>query len=279
MKLTFIKNNYLIIWNLLYGSSISMKTKAFKQKLWITYKKEYKAIENDKDEILKDIKNYIPDDNTLYDLLEDTKVFRQLEQETEKHRLELMKSWDHYKKQISLELENILKVKPSDYQIVVLHPAMDTFLFVKDGTSIAWGKKKDLEDRLYTILQLILQNFITQIKYSEKLDQLLAISILELAILNECYTRIEKSNYSLSSFGTKELDILKKAIYPYFLMYLGIDLEDTPTYMMRDHMAFDVEEYENNEKLRDLNIFEFIDYIVIHKKRLLKIKREDKRAV
>ena len=50
MKLTFIKNNYLIIWNLLYGSSISMKTKAFKQKLWITYKKEYKAIENDKEQ-------------------------------------------------------------------------------------------------------------------------------------------------------------------------------------------------------------------------------------
>lgn len=98
MKVTFVKNNYLMIWNLLYGPSISIKTHAFKQKLWLTYKKEYRAIEHDKDEILTDIKNFIPDDNTLYDLLDDTKVFEQLEKETERHRMELMRIWDSTKK-------------------------------------------------------------------------------------------------------------------------------------------------------------------------------------
>lgn len=278
MKLTFIKNNYLLIWNLLYGSSISIKTSAFKQKLWLTYKKEYKAIEYDKDEILKDIKNFIPDDNTLYDLLEDTKVFNQLERETERHRLELMKAWDSCKKEITKVLKEVLKTELEDYQIVVLYPAMDTCLKNSDGTGtcIAWGKKKDLENKLYTMLQFILQNMMLKVDYTEKLDRAIAISILELAILNECYTRIDKSNYLA---GNNELAILKKALYPYFLMYLGIDLEDTPTYMMRDNIAFDIENYKNNTRLRKMNIYEFIDFLVTNKKQLLKVKREEKEVV
>jgi len=271
MKITFTKNNYLIIWNLLYGPSISIKTHAFKQKLWLTYRKEYKAIEHDKDEILMDIKNFIPDDNTLYDLLEDTKVFNQLEKETERHRLELMKIWDTTKKQITANLKEILKIDLKNYQVVVLHPAMDTCLKTSQCTTIAWGKKKDLENRLYTMLQMIEEIFKNQIPYQEELDREIAEAILELAILNECYTRIEKSNY-LS--GKKELTSLKKELYPYFLMYLGVDLEETPTYMMRDNLAFDIDRYTNEIQLRKLDIFEFIDFLVRNKKHILKLKKE-----
>jgi len=276
MKITFIKNNYLIIWNLLYGPSISIKTHAVKQKLWLTYKKEYKAIEHDKDEILKDYKNFIPDDNTLYDLLEDSKVFTQLEKDTERHRLELMKIWDSNKKKIIKELETITRLELANYQVIVLHPSMETCLRTKSSPTIAWGKKKDLENPVYTMLQIIFQILKSKISYEKKLDRAIAESILELAVLNECYTRLEKSNYLE---GNKESTILKKALYPYFLMYLGIDLEDTPSYMMRDNIAFDIERYTNEIQLRKLDIFEFIDFLVRNQRHILKLKKENKEEI
>ncbi len=270
MRLTFIKNNYMIIWNLLYGPSISTKTHAFKQKLWLTYKKEYKAIENDKNEILRDLKNFIPDDNTLYDLLEDTSVFSQLEKATEKHRIELMKAWDSSKKRIIKELNSILRVELKNYQVVVLPPAMDTCLVNSESFVITWGKKKDLVNRLYTILDILYHLFISQVTYAEQIDQDIAEAILELAVLNECYTRIDKSNFLV---GRKELESLKRELYPYFLMYLGIDLENTPNYMMRDNIVFDVENYTNEIQLRKLDIYQFIDFIVRNKRHILKFKK------
>ena len=271
MRINFIKNNYLLIWNLLYGPSISIKTHAFKQKLWLTYKKEYKALASDKDEILMDIKNYIPNNNTLYDKIEDLKIFETLEKEAEKHRLELMKIWDFHKKRLIKEFDNIFRMKLDTYQVVVLPPAMETCLAVSHSSTIGWGKKKDLEDGLYTILQIVYQFIKKQVAYTEKLDQDIAESILELATLNECYTRIKESNYLT---GNKELVSLKKELYPYFLMYLGIDLEATPQYMRRDNMAFDMEKYTNEIQLRNLNILEFIDFVVRNKKVLLRIKKE-----
>lgn len=271
MRLTFVKNNYIIIWNLLYGPSISIKTHAFKQKLWLTYKKEYKAIENDKKEILMDYKNFIPDDNTLYDLLEDTGVFNQLEKATERHRMELMKAWDSGKKKITKELNNILRIELKNYQVLVLPPAMDTCLANGESNSIAWGKKKDLQNPLYTILDIFFHFFQSNLVYKDVLDQNIAEAILELAILNECYTRLDKSNYLT---GRKELEKLKRELYPYFLMYLGIDLEDTPSYMMRDNIAFDIDHYTNEIQLRKLDIYQFIDFVVRNKRHILKLKRE-----
>lgn len=271
MRLTFIKNNYLLIWNLLYGPSISIKTHAVKQKLWLIYKKEYKAIEQDKDAILKDRKNFIPDDNTLYDLLEDTKVMDHLEKETEKHRMELMKVWDQYKRRINTELQKILRIELPDIQVLVLHPSMDVCLTTKDCFNVGWGKKSDLEDKLFTIVSIIKESLATQISYTEEQDRNIANAILELAVLNECYTRLAKSNYLA---GSKDLVKLKKELYPYFLMYLGNNLEDTTPFMMRDNMAFDMEKYTNEVQLRNLNIFEFIDFIVRNQRPILKIKKE-----
>ena len=112
---------------------------------------------------------------------------------------------------------------------------------------------------------------VTQISYTEEQDRNIANAILELAVLNECYTRLAKSNYLA---GSKDLVKLKKELYPYFLMYLGNNLEDTTPFMMRDNMAFDMEKYTNEVQLRNLNIFEFIDFIVRNQRPILKIKKE-----
>lgn len=271
MKINFITNNYLLIWNLLYGSSISMKMHVFKQKLWLVYKKEYKKIENDKEEILHDSKNFIPDDNTLYNLLEDSSVFPVLMKEVEHHRIKLMREWDLLKTKINKELSSILRLDSDVYQVIVLHPSMDTCLSAEKAKSIGWGKKKDLDDPLITILSIITVLLKEKVHYQDNGDEDIKNAILELAVENEVYTRMKESNYFKTN---QKLNSLKKDLYPYFLMYLGIDLEDTTSYMMRDNIAFDVEKYTNEIQLRKLDIFEFIDFIIRNKKLLLKNKKE-----
>lgn len=271
MKINFITNNYLLIWNLLYGPSISMKMHMFKQKLWLIYKKEYKKIENDKDEILSDYKNFIPDDNTIYDLIEDSSVFPVLIKDVEHHRIKLMKEWDLIKRKVNKELSNILRIESDTYQVIVLHPSMESELSSFNAKSIGWGKKADLEDSFVTILKMITLILKEKVHYQDNTDEDIKNAILELAVENEVYTRMRESNYFRKN---QELLSLKKDLYPYFLMYLGINLEDTTPYMMRDNMAFDIEKYTNEIQLRNLDIFEFIDFVVRNKKLLLKNKKE-----
>ena len=52
MKLDIIVNKYLLIWHLLYQSSVSDDVHNLKQQLWIKYKKEYSLVHKDKEEIL-----------------------------------------------------------------------------------------------------------------------------------------------------------------------------------------------------------------------------------
>ena len=101
MRLKFLTNDYLLTWNLLYGSSFSEVVHTFKQKLYKTYSRQYINLGRDKKEMLLDIKNFIPDDDTLYNLVFETNLYSQLKQDTDKHRMELLKMWDQYNKSIS----------------------------------------------------------------------------------------------------------------------------------------------------------------------------------
>ena len=65
MNTKFIVNDYAIIWNLLFQASISESIYKLKQKLWDAYKAEYNETYNDKEAILKDIKNFTTNGNFL----------------------------------------------------------------------------------------------------------------------------------------------------------------------------------------------------------------------
>lgn len=272
MKIDFIVNNYLLIWNLLYSPSISIKMHAFKQKLWLTYKKEYKLIEKDKDEILKDIKNFIPDDNTMYSKIEGTLLFERLMADAMKHRLELLKIWDTNKKEVNNYLKDILKVSLDKYNVVVLPAYMDSCLTSNNCMNIGWGKKQDLNDKLDTLCNIIYTIIYSNFnKYEDEIDEKIVKACLELMIRNELYTKLNKTSNKLD--GNKDIREIKKQIYPYFLMYMGVDLENMSEYMMRDNQPFDIEKYTNEIQLRKLNYIEFIEFIIRNKKLILKIKK------
>lgn len=272
MKIEFLVNPYLLVWNLLFAPSISLKTNAYKKKLWLVYKNEYKKIENDKEQILLELKNFIPDDNTMYEKVEDTNVYERLVSDATRHRIELLRIWDTNKKEITKSIKEILKVELGKYNVLVLPSYMDSVIKIDNVKNIGWGKKQDLNDKIETITSIIHTLVSVDLpKYEDELDNQIKDACLELMIKNELYTRLNNKSNNLA--GSRDLKDIKQEIYPYFLMYLGIDLDSTTKYMARDNFAFDISKYTNEYKLRELNYIEFIDFIVRNKKLILKIKK------
>ncbi len=270
MQLHFIANDYLLTWNLLYGSSFSESVHKFKQKLYLTYRKQYERLQKDKIEMLTDIKNFIPDDDTLYNLVFETKLFLQLKEGTEKYRLELLKIWDQYKKKIRDSLKEILKFPvKEDYQVIALHPVMNSCLTIPKGNTIGWGKQINPKKPIETIVKMM--ETITRVEmgkvnqdYQEIVD-----AVLELAFQNELYTRLSgKSNYQE---GDPTLTYLKQQIYPYWLMYLGCEKEEFPGYMMRDKITFEMDRYVFDSEMKKKNLMEFIEFCVHNQKRIVRI--------
>ena len=71
MNTNFIVNDYILIWNLLFGASISETIYKLKQKIWDNYRNEYNAIFKDKELIINDYKNFIPNNDVVYNIVMD----------------------------------------------------------------------------------------------------------------------------------------------------------------------------------------------------------------
>ena len=83
MDVKFVVNDYVLIWNILFQASISESIYQLKQKLWVNYKEEYNNTYRDKNAILKDPKNFIPNDDTIYNIVIETKDYISLKKEAE----------------------------------------------------------------------------------------------------------------------------------------------------------------------------------------------------
>ena len=75
MNLDIIINKHLLIWHILYQSSVSMEVHKLKQKLWMDNKKEYTLVHKDKEIILRELDDFIPDDDTIYNMVETSLIF------------------------------------------------------------------------------------------------------------------------------------------------------------------------------------------------------------
>ena len=120
MNANFIVNDYILIWTLLFGTSISETIYKLKQKIWENYKNEYNEIFKDKDEIVKDYKNFIPDDDLIYNIVMENKDYEKIKKQTEKYRIEIIKLWDKKKKETENLIKNILRKKLPKYTIFVV---------------------------------------------------------------------------------------------------------------------------------------------------------------
>ena len=272
MRLKFLTNDYLLTWNLLYGSSFSEVVHTFKQKLYKTYSRQYINLERDKKEMLLDIKNFIPDDDTIYNMIFNTEEFKIVKRQTDKYRRFLMRIWDTHQKEIQNSLKELLRFKVENkYQILVVHPFLDNVEFLKTNPkkNVVWGKKEDTQDGLKAIIRILF----TLVKYEvgdfQSQNKEIVSSIIDLLVTNEIYTRI--TGVSKYEEGLKKLKFLKRQIYPYWLMYMGADREELVSYMMRDQMPFDIDKYPVEKGLRKVDLFGFIDFCCKNQKYIIRL--------
>ncbi len=273
MKLTFATNDYLLTWNLLFGPAISEESFRFREKLWRTYRKQYNALQNENKLMLQDIKNFIPDDDTVYNFVFESPLFENIKKAVEKHRNYLLKVWDENKKKVSSYLKDIVRLSYDNYRILVLHPDMDTVYYDIENSerNIAWGRKNDTKSELGTLTALVYAITKYQVGPNYKEYKEIVQAVLELAIHNELYTRLSGVSNYLS--GDPSLTFLKKQIYPYWLMYLGADQEKMTSYMMRDKIAFDIEHYPIEANLKKLDLKGFIEFCIRNQKHILRINQ------
>lgn len=274
VNLSFDLNDYLLIWNLLFQTSISNETQRLKEKLWKNYRHLYKALYKEEAKILKDPKNYIPDDDTIFDMVKATDVYKKIRKETEEYRLFLMHYYDEMKKTINNYFKDIIRFDIKMYHVLVINPRfnaveMKTVKSRKVNT-ISWGMMNDQNDGELAIISIISHALRKELKDYETDYQEIIDGVVELAIDNELATRIKGKSYYLK--GDNSLKFLKKQIYPYFLMYLGSNKDEMINYMARDNIIFDVDNYTFTRSLAASNLKEFISFCIENQKYILQIE-------
>ena len=267
MNAKFIVNDYVLIWNLLFQASISEEIYNLKQKLWDTYRKEYNSTYIDKENIIKDLKNFIPNNDTIYNIILGKDEYALIKKSTEKHRLEVMEVWDKQKKITTNLYKNIFRKEIPDYHILVVSKELNVIEHVLTN-SVVLGKELDEKNPLKILLQINLIIFMNNIKKYKEEEVPFKKAIVELAVLNEYATNLSNKSCYLS--GSPELLNLKRWLYPYWLMYLGIPKEEFYNYMMRDKIVFDADKYAYEKTQMALHDTDVHDFCIRNQKYIIR---------
>ncbi len=274
MNLNFVLNDYVLIWNLLFKPSISNEVQLFKQKLWKNYRHLYNALGREEAKILKDPKNYIPNDDTIFDLVKESDIYKEIRNDTEEYRRELVKTYDSIKKDLYKNIKDILKFDIKLYHVLIVDKRLDVIGMMvpknRRVNTITWGNRSDVSNYKLAIINIIhyilkkeLDNY--NLEYKDIVD-----AIIELAIDNELASRTFGKSVYLR--GDNSLKYLKRQLYPYFLMYLGYSKEEILNRMLVDNIVFELDKYTFERKLAGVDLYTFIDFCIKNQKYILKIR-------
>ncbi len=274
MRLNFITNKYLLMWYLLCRDNKIPELDNFKTNFLSHYRKDYFLLIKEKDNIINLLKDYIPDDDFVFNSFYNTEEYKKIEKQTNKYRLSMLEFYDKYQKNIRKELTKLLKYELNiNYNFCCVNKNIDVIEFYLKNNLIVLGKELKESEALgfyiFTIYKII-ENEYKNYKPNEKE---IVNAVLELVIYNELYTRLSgKNRYNI---GNDNLKKLKNKIYPYFLMYMGVNSEDFDTRMNNDKIYFCDVKYDNNLKLMDL--YSFISFIIKNKNKVFETKNLEKR--
>ncbi len=274
MNLNFVLNDYVLIWNLLFSASISSDIQAFKQKLWKNYRHSYNDLYKEEEHILKEPKNYIPDDDTIFDMVRTSDIYKEIREETEKYRLELLHTWDKIKKDLNKNLKEILRFDIKLYHVLVVDKKLDVIGMKipksRRVNTITWGNRADSDNYTLAIINIIEHIVRKELATYKSEYKDIVDAIIELAIDNELTSRA--LNKSVYLRGDSSLKYLKRQLYPYFLMYLGYSKEEILNRMMEDKIIFELDKYTFERGLATVDLKTFINFCIKNQKHILKIK-------
>ena len=265
MNFEIIVNDYLLAWYLLYGASLSKEIDKLRKNLYSKYRQEYSFCYKDKNEIIKYGKDFIPDNDLLYNEIFNSELYNTLKKETNKHKMHLIKILDN-DKVIKKCVKEVLKMNLKDkYYVYVIHPRMEIVEFNNQFDSVIWGSDKDKYDVLTILTLTITKGIIT---FDNKNSDIVN-SVIELALINEMGKIVNKPDAYME--GDSTLKIIKRQIYPFWLMYLGYNTkEDILERMLEDKIGFDIENYPIDKNMKKLNLEEFIEFCIKNSKHILK---------
>ena len=274
MNLNFVLNDYVLIWNLLFGASISSNIQIFKQKLWKNYRHSYNDLYKEEELILKDPKNYIPADDTIFDMVKASDIYKEIREDTEKYRLELLHTWDKIKKDLNKNLKEILRFDIKLYHVLVVDKKLDVIGMKipksRRVNTITWGNRVDSDNYTLAIINIIEHIVRKELATYKSEYKDIVDAIIELAIDNELTSRTLKKSVYLR--GDSSLKYLKRQLYPYFLMYLGYSKEEILNRMMEDKIIFELDKYTFERGLATVDLKTFINFCIKNQKHILKIK-------
>ena len=271
VNLDVMVNDYLLAWYILYGASLSKEIDRFKKNLFTKYKKEYNFCYKDRMEIIKYGKDFIPDNDILYNAVLTSSLFKSLKKETIKHRTNIEKMWEGNSEVINKHINNVIRIPfPKTVHVYVIHPRFEITEYARDLKSIIWGSEKDKYDVLTIFLSLITKGLLMESDIDFGNNKEIVNSIVELSVVNEIGKSLSKSfNYDL---GNPVLKIIKRQIYPYWLMYLGYaDKEKLLNKMIDDKIGFDLEKYPLDRSLKKMNLKVFCEYCIKNSRNILKL--------
>ena len=268
MNLEFCVNEYLLAWYLLYSASLSTEIDKLRKSLWSKYKKEYNFCYKDKQEIIKYGKDFIPDNDTLYQEVFESDLYISLKKETNKHKMHLVKLFNTDQKIVKKCVKEVLKLNIKEtYPVYVIHPRMECIEYNKATSTLIWGSDKDKYDAITVLILTIVKGMYENYSpdYKEIID-----AIIELAVINEISKQL--TNTPSYDIGDPTLKIIKRQIYPFWLMYLGNDTkEEMLNKMMEDKIVFDIEYYPIDKNMKKLSLTKFIDFCIKNNRHILKL--------
>lgn len=260
MKADIIVNEYALVWYMLFQSDVNESLSKLKERLWQTYKEQYNNTYNDRADILIENKDFIPNDDTIYNIFFENKDYQKELKYVEKYRLELLKIWDKNIKNTSNFYKNIIRKKINDYTIYVVCKESNIIDCSIKNTMVI-GINSNKEEYIDCLLKINMAIVLTNTKkYNTKEKESIRLAVIELAIMNE-YASLLKNKSCFISGSTKLYD-LKRFLYPYWLMYIGIPEEKMLDRIKKDNIIYNLDEYPYNKELRKMNIDEFIDFCV-----------------
>lgn len=191
----------------------------------------------------------------------ETDEFKILYDETRVYYQKVKKDWEGNKSKINNYLKNILKMNINIRPIVYIsHP--NTYKgFSFDNNKIAWGHYKGLEDPNYNLTYLVhegLHSLLPFDKEETEMQSNIKHTIIEFVSDYELYSWL-KGESTLNE-GHPYLNEYRKFIYPYWLMYIGLNSGQIKERLVKD--SVNSNELRNIEQIDilNMNIQDFIQF-------------------